>query len=303
MRKEDDFILTAYCTATEQKIIATWSAHFKIAPIQGVTTTPLPTKDSVQGTTTTGQAPPGGAPSWERGRAPKSSFGNASRSGSKSPQKYSRNNKDLMKVLTLSKNEVPTQDMDNSENEEMKRALDLSLVETSKPNTEEELINIAIKASLEDMPKPIPHSKMQGACNIQSWTWNADERREVENLLFIETPTSTEDVEPLIIAMKKPLKMWPNLYRLMDPIRKLLEPLTLFQWEGDQREAWEQTKKYILTELLHTDTDTDSEGGSHHQIQRVNQKSCQQQPQNNRSRTISTQSVSDLQVTRSAAYT
>ena len=176
-------------------------------------------------------------------------------------------------------------------------------MEISKPNTEEEQIKIVIKASLEDMPKPIPHSKMQGACNIQSWTWNANERREVENLLFTETPTSTEVVESLIIAMKKPL-MWPNLYRLMDPIRKLLEPLTLFQWEGEQREAWEQTKKYILTELLHTDTDTDSEGGgSHHQIQRVYRKSCQQQPQNNRSRTISTQSVSDLQVTRSAAYT
>ena len=58
MRKEEDFILTAYCTATEQKIIATWSAHFKIAPIQGVTTTLLPTKDSVQATTTTGQALP-----------------------------------------------------------------------------------------------------------------------------------------------------------------------------------------------------------------------------------------------------
>ena len=160
-------------------------------------------------------------------------------------------NKDLKKALKLSRKEMPVQDKACTEQEEMERVLELSLLEATEPKTEEEEIRIAIMASLEDVPTPAPNGR-QKAEDTQSWTWNAAERREVENLLYIGTPTSTEDVESRIMAMRKPLKMWPKLYKIMDPIRQLLEPLTPFQWEGEQREALEQTKKQILTELLHT---------------------------------------------------
>ena len=193
--------------------------------------------------------------------------------------------------------------MARTEKEEMERAFELSLLDTSKPKTEEEQIKIAIKASTEDMSKTIPRNETRGACNMESWTWGADERREVEELIFAETPTSTEEVESLMRAMRKPLKMWPILHKLMDPIRKLLEPLTLFQWDGEQCEAWEHAKKYMLTELSHTDTDTDSEGGSQHQVKRASRKISLPLPQTNQSMKPLTGSVNDPQVTHSAAYT
>ena len=59
-------------------------------------------------------------------------------------------------------------------------------------------------------------------------------------------------------AMGKPLKMWPKLYTVMAPIRKLLEPLALFKWGEEQCEAWEHARKYILGEFsLDSDDESD----------------------------------------------
>merc|ERR1712020_883096 len=74
---------------------------------------------------------------------------------------------------------------------------------------------------------------------------------------------STEEIKIAIKALKKPLRMWPGLYAILSPIRKLMVPTEPFEWGEEQSEALTQARKYILQELSQdTDDESDSRSGS-----------------------------------------
>ena len=82
-----------------------------------------------------------------------------------------------------------------------------------------------------------------------------------------------------------------------------------------ESEAWEVERlipKYGMPEealrrvydiLIHTDTDTDSEGGSQHQVQRASRKVCLRQAKTGQPKKTPTENVNGLQVIHSAAFT
>ena len=83
---------------------------------------------------------------------------------------------------------------------------------------------------------------------------------EIEKLVCAETPTTREEIGTTMTALRKPLKMWPGLYTILGPIRKLLDPDAPFEWGEEQSEAWAQAKKYVLKEFSPY-TDSESDGG------------------------------------------
>ena len=197
-----------------------------------------------------------------------------------SQELQSAEKKEIRDALELSvKEKQKSQELLNTEAKEMEKALKLSLLEITKSDApineqpmevsamskdEKKQLEIAIMASLEDVSNDtlIDKETDQDRDESKSLAWGQEERQRMEELYYIATPDTLDKLKNLMTAMEKPLRMWPQLYNLMTPLRNLLHQLlSLFQWEGEHYEAWEQAKRYMRSELSCTvmDIDTDDE--------------------------------------------
>ena len=78
----------------------------------------------------------------------------------------------------------------------------------------------------------------RGTHKVDSLAWGQNERQMLEDLILKDAPATLDDLRSLMKAMEKPLRMWPKLYTLMKPIKKLLDkPLLLHQWDSEHYEA------------------------------------------------------------------
>ena len=85
----------------------------------------------------------------------------------------------------------------------------------------------------------------------------------MEKLMLTDAPTTLMGIKTAMKAMEKPLRMWPELYALMKPIRELMtKPISQQQWNSDHYIAWDKARDYMMKEMSFTmdiDTDTDKE--------------------------------------------
>ena len=75
----------------------------------------------------------------------------------------------------------------------MEKACEMSLLD--KPRSEEEQIELAIKASLDDITTNKRPQHWQD--KPHTWTWQPEERTEVERTICAEMPTSIEEIGAL----------------------------------------------------------------------------------------------------------
>ena len=127
-------------------------------------------------------------------------------------------------------------------------------------------------ASLEDVSSLTPiNDRLANGAQGNTLAWRPEERSTLEKLMLTDAPATLIGLKNVMKAMEKPLRMWPDLYALMKPIRELMEkPLSQHQWKSEHYEAWDQAKEYMMKEMSFTgmdiDTDTDEEGDNSDQI-------------------------------------
>ena len=163
--------------------------------------------------------------------------------------------KDLKKALDLSKKSI---DKDATEWEEMERVLATSRLESDYlTQREDEQLALAIQASLGEVAGLLSE---EGADTKpeEIWTWTTDDKDSVESIFRMVAPATTPEVTATMEALKKPLRLWPNLYNILGPIRKLLDPNIPFEWGEEQSKAWSKARTLITKELTIT-TDSESE--------------------------------------------
>ena len=69
-----------------------------------------------------------------------------------------------------------------------------------------------------------------------TWTWTMEDKARLEDLFHTEVPATTCEVKKTLEKLKKPLRIWPELYVTLQPIRKLVNPHILFKW-GEEPSA------------------------------------------------------------------
>ena len=188
---------------------------------------------------------------------------------------------DLRQAMKLSvREEHETQEQENADTKNLKKAMQLSLLEAAGAGEEASAMNsderkqleMAIMASIED----VSDEKVSGGRNTngakdKTLAWNPEERNAVQKLLLTDAPATIMGIESAMKAMEKPLRMWPELYALMKPIRELMsKPLSQQQWNSDHYIAWNKARDYMKKEMSFTntdiDTDTDQEEGATDQV-------------------------------------
>ena len=162
----------------------------------------------------------------------------------------------------------------------MLKAIQLSILEaagagaeaSAMNNDERKQLEMAIMASMEDVSgqAPINNGCTSGAEN-NTLAWRPEERSALEKLMLTDAPATLMGIKTAMKAMEKPLRMWPDLYALMKPIRELMDkPLSQHQWNSEHSEAWDQAREYMMKEMSFTDmdvdTDTDKEGDGPDQV-------------------------------------
>merc|ERR1711994_514283 len=180
---------------------------------------------------------------------------------------------DLRQAIKLSvREEHETQEQENAEKENLKKAMQLSLLEAAGAGEEASALNsderkqleMAIMASMENVSdKYTGRGENTNDAKSKTLAWNPDERNAVEKLMLTETPATIMGIESTQKALEKPLRMWPELYALMKPIRELMtKPISQQQWNSDHYIAWDKARDYMMKEMSFTmdiDTDTDKE--------------------------------------------
>merc|ERR1711978_865049 len=173
---------------------------------------------------------------------------------------------DLRQAMKLSvREEHETQEQENADTKNLEKAMQLSLLEAAGAGEEASAMNsderkqleMAIMASMED----VSDKKASGGGNTDDATdktlaWRPEELNALERLMLTDAPATILGIESAIKAMEKPLRMWPELYALMKPIRELMtKPLSQQQWNSDHYIAWDQAPEYMMKEMSFTNMD------------------------------------------------
>ena len=150
--------------------------------------------------------------------------------------------------------------------------MQLSLLEAAGAEKEASALNkderkqleMAIMASMENVSdKNMGRGENTNDAKSKTLAWNPDERNAVEKLMLTEAPATITGVESAMKTLEKPLRMWPELYALMKPIRELMtKPISQQEWNSDHCIAWDKARDYMIKEMSFTmdiDTDTDKE--------------------------------------------
>ena len=77
---------------------------------------------------------------------------------------------------------------------------------------------------------------------------------EIEKLVCAETPTAREEIGTTMTTLRKPLKMWPGLYTILGPIRKLLDLDAPFEWGRSRAKPRHRQRNTFSKSSHHTQT-------------------------------------------------
>merc|ERR1712102_238029 len=163
-------------------------------------------------------------------------------------------------------------EQENTDSKNLEKAMQLSLLEAAGAGEEASAMNsderkqleMAIMASMDDVSdKKATKGGDTGDTTDKTLAWKPEELNALERLMLTDAPATILGIEYAMKALEKPLRMWPELYDLMKPIRELMtKPTSQQQWNSDHYIAWDKARDYMMKEMsfrMDIDTDTDKE--------------------------------------------